>query len=105
MGQHTQEDFLLLVRPLPRSQRRAEPTLAPREHALRLPKVAVQTARAALPAAPEVALHLPAITGLGPTPTAVAAVQGEQGRADALLLPAPLVLVLSVVAAVPPQRV
>jgi hypothetical protein len=105
MGQHAQEDLLLLDRPLARTQRRAETPLAPREHALGLPALAIEAPSATLPPPPEVTLHLPAVARLRPTPTGVAAVQGEQSQPDVLFLATPLVLMLPVIAAVPQQGV
>src|SRR5262249_24057857 len=115
MGEHPQEDFLLLTGPLAGSQGRAEQALLPGEAALDLPPLPIHpplppphppprcAPGAARPPAP--LLRWGGVCGLGRAPPAVAAVEREHLRANAQLLPAVGVVVLGVVGHVPKQRV
>lgn len=105
MRQYSEDNFLFLIRPDPRSQGRAKPALAPREGTLGLPAWAIQTSPAPFAPPPDRTLHRATIPGLGPASAGVAAVEGQQGQAHALLLATPDLVVFAVLAASAQQRV
>lgn len=80
MGQYAEVTFALPGGIGLALQGRAQAPLVPREGALRLPALPVDpTITARSPPAAETLLHLPAVTRLGPFPSLVAAVQGDDG--------------------------
>jgi len=97
MGEHAQVTLALARRIRLAPQGRAEQPLVPREGALRLPALPVD---APVPAAPwllaEAPDHLAAVARLGPLAPAVAPVQRDHRRADAQILPAKAVALLTV---------
>jgi hypothetical protein len=106
MGQHPDQDLLLLVNPLAGTQRRAQEPLVPREPALHPPTRSVDATvlgpawRAAEPPRP-----LPPIPRRGPLPPRVRPVPGDDRRADPQPLTRQRGVVLGVEGAVAQERV
>ena len=97
MSKHPQVTFALTRCIGLAPQGRAEQTLVPREGTLRLPTLPVHPP---VPAAPwllaEPLHHLPTVAALGPLPPPLPPVQRDHRRADAQILPAKAVALLTV---------
>jgi len=105
MGDHPQQDLVLLVDPLGGSQGRPEPPLGATEPALHLPPLAVDPLRPRAPRfPPEPPHHLTPVLGLGPLP-APAPVQRDDRGPDAQLLAGRGVVLFRVVRRVAQQGI
>ena len=96
MGQNSQQALAILGGVVTGPQRRAQPSLVPRDHTLDLPAISIDTLV-------ESPFHLAAISCLGPAASGVARVQRNNCAADAQLLSAQPMIALTIVARIGQQ--